>query len=417
MKIKINFEIKTLNFYMWFLIGFFVLMPVFKIGNEENSLAIYNIPLIFICLQQLAFRQKIIIYKYKFPMYCFLLSILASSIASFWIVPVDWATFSMRAGIKLAGVMFLLIVALDDRELERAKNAFLKGISCAAYAEFAWIIMQSIVWNSKKVSLNSVLFGTGMAYQNGTIVLSGFSWERADTVLVFSIATAMTNSRLLKLVCLLGTIMTSSRTGILMLACIYFYNAIVYVKKQKIDIEKVKKIFLIIPLLLIVVIGICLTQQGLINKLTTQIYYLLERISWVFNGGNDYSKTATDPHILYYMWLPGTLKKIPWQQILIGCGTRISGWVYSSLYGYYKNLSAWSVECDFISLILGNGIIGAFFYYLSLLCVFFKNNNDKIRAIIFMIFISGFGYQLYTASASLILLILCFNNGNKNVKI
>lgn len=416
MKIKKTSKINTINFYIWFLIGVFVLMPVFKIGIQENSLAIYNILLIFVCLQQLIIKQKIVIYKYKIPIYCFFSSILVSSIVSFSIVPNDLANFSMRAGIKLAGLMILLIIVLDDTEIEEAKNAFFKGIDFAAYIEFAWMILQSIVWNLKGISLNTLFFGTGMAYQNGTMVLSGLSWERADTVLVFSIATAMTENKWLKLVCLLGVIMTSSRTGILMLACIYAFNAIVYMKKQKINIEKIKKIILIMPIILIAVIGIFLTQQGMINKLVGQIGYLLKRISWVFNGGNDYSRNATDPHILYYMWLPQALKQISWKQILVGCGTRISGWVYSNLFGYYKHLSAWNIECDFISLILGNGIIGAVFYYLSLLCIFLKNNDDKVRAIIFMIFVSGFAYQLYTASASLIILVLCFNNRNKSLR-
>jgi hypothetical protein len=399
---------------LWFLIGVFITMPVLVLRIGNISLAIYNIFLfIAFCYRYLKSGNRIIFYSYKTPLYIFILCLALSGIFSFFSVPTDWSKTSIRATLKLLLVLIMMSFFYSDDDLAKCKKYFFKGIIFSAPIQLIWIVIQYFSWSLFQIKLNTILFGVKTSMEAlGGITLTGLSWERADIVLVFSLVTALSHNKLMKLICLIGTIMTASRSGLIMILSIYVYQFIVYLLNRK-NLKKQEKnnIILVLSSIIIflaVIFILCLIYPDLINGLINRFQYTISRIIGVFTNKNDYGLSEINPHILYFIWLPSTLLRSSIIQVLFGSGTRVSGWMYMTLYGRFAGSPPWSVECDFISLILGNGIIAALFYYYVMIKSFVINKNQSEKAIIFMMFFASFLYQFYASTLGLIIIIFCF---------
>ena len=145
------------------------------------------------------------------------------------------------------------------------------------------------------------------------------------------------------------------------------------------------------------------------NEIRQYFDYTIVRFQRLFTGGNDYSVNSVqiDGHVLYYQWLLPTLKQLPLIQVLFGCGTGISGWLYTILYGRFPTIGPWGIETDFVGLILGNGIIGATLYYYNSLKIFFSQQNRKLKKIMLAILVGTFMYSFLGSSISILLMIFC----------
>lgn len=415
---NMNINLDKLNKYIWFFLGLFITMPVMELHFGGSSLALYNLFLLFFLIIQFALNRKIYIYLYKWPIYFFLISIIGSSLYSVFIVPKEWYMTSLRAALKLAVFLGMILILSNDISARDYRDNFIKGIIVSAPIQFIWLVLQSVFWIMQRVSLNTLLFGTNYSVENGGVItLTGLSWERADTVLVFAVATVFSSNTYIRLICLLGTLLTTSRSGILMLACIYLYEIYIKIRNGDLKIEKkVKKRYIIAWIFAVLsAMILCFVESNLLQFVIGKIQYIYTRFTYLFLRINDYSSNTTDLHIQYFLWLPETLLNISPLQVLLGCGTRISGWAYTNRYAIMSTIGPWSVESDFVSLMLGNGLLGILLYYTMLYKGFMINKDKKIRAFIIMITLVGFSYQMYTSTVALMIIILCFikkNNTN-----
>ena len=220
----------------------------------------------------------------------------------------------------------------------------------------------------------------------------------------------LTDNKFVKAIFIVGSLLTASRTGVGIIVVIIIYDILILHGqfKYKVNIS-IKNLFIYIC---IAVLTVFLLQ----SSVTRQYFdYTIVRFQRLITGGNDYSVNSVqvDGHILYYQWLLPALKQLPFVQVLLGCGTGISGWVYSVLYNRFTTGGPWGIETDFVGLILGNGLIGAILYYYNSLKIFFSQKNQKLKKIMLAIFVGTFMYSFLGSSISVLLMIFCLPSDDK----
>lgn len=395
---------KDSDYYLWMLLGLFVNMQIFQLPIL-GGLSLYNLVIFFICVKAFFNHFKIFISKEKICLYLFFLSLFISLPVCYFVVDKQWFDASLRATLKMSVVMLLLVLLVNNKKMQQARMPFYNGIIMAAYINIAWMIAQNLAWRIYRISLNTILFGSAYYYENnGNIVLSGLNVERASTVLSFLLCSVVSKRKVDKVICAIGVILTSSRTGLILIVILYFYDLFCIIKK-KITKQFVLKFLFVISISLIA-IYVSWLFVPFVQSIAEKVFFLYRRFLSVFTSVNEFSQREVDAHLLYYVWLPDALSRIPIIQIFFGCGTRVSGWVYTQFYGRFVNYGPWSVECDFVSLVLGNGIFGAFLYYINLFITYKKFKSHDIKTIIIILTFGSFLYAFYTSSVPLLLLIL-----------
>ena len=396
---SIVFQIDNIKNICLLLCGFFCTMPVFSIGG----LNFYNYPLFIYIIINL-FRGKIFLSREKLSMSVLLVSLFISTLLSFSIVPPDWSNYSLKFSFKISILMILLLLVSSNTDLIEGRKYFLRGIYYAAFAQLFWICMQQLFYSLGGIDLNQVVFGIASPIQNGALALTGLSWERANAIIALILGMILTDNQFVKVIFVAGSLLTASRTGIGIIACIIVYDILISHGKihYKINIS-IKKLFIYISVALLIIF---LMQN---NEIRQYFDYTIVRFQRLFTGGNDYSVNSVqiDGHVLYYQWLLPTLKQLPLIQVLFGCGTGISGWLYTILYGRFPTIGPWGIETDFVGLILGNGIIGATLYYYNSLKIFFSQQNRKLKKIMLAILVGTFMYSFLGSSISILLMIFC----------
>ena len=343
------FQIDNIRNICLLLCGFFCTMPVFSIGG----LNFYNYPLLLYVIINF-FCGKLYFDSKKISMCIFLLSLFLSTLLSFSIVPSNWSSYSLKFSFKISILMLLLLLVSSRDDLIVGRKYFLKGLYYAAFAQLFWICMQQLFYSFKGIDLNLVVFGIASPIQNGGLALTGLSWERANAIIALIIGMILTDNKFVKAIFIVGSLLTASRTGVGIIVVIIIYDILILHGqfKYKVNIS-IKNLFIYIC---IAVLTVFLLQ----SSVTRQYFdYTIVRFQRLITGGNDYSVNSVqvDGHILYYQWLLPALKQLPFVQVLLGCGTGISGWVYSVLYNRFTTGGPWGIETDFVGLILGNGLI------------------------------------------------------------
>ena len=384
------FQIDNIRNICLLLCGFFCTMPVFSIGG----LNFYNYPLLLYVIINF-FCGKLYFDSKKISMCIFLLSLFLSTLLSFSIVPSNWSSYSLKFSFKISILMLLLLLVSSRDDLIVGRKYFLKGLYYAAFAQLFWICMQQLFYSFKGIDLNLVVFGIASPIQNGGLALTGLSWERANAIIALIIGMILTDNKFVKAIFIVGSLLTASRTGVGIIVVIIIYDILILHGqfKYKVNIS-IKNLFIYIC---IAVLTVFLLQ----SSVTRQYFdYTIVRFQRLITGGNDYSVNSVqvDGHILYYQWLLPALKQLPFVQVLLGCGTGISGWVYSVLYNRFTTGGPWGIETDFVGLILGNGLIGAILYYYNSLKIFFSQKNQKLKKIMLAIFVGTFMYSFLAVS-------------------
>lgn len=394
-------QIETVKSLCWLFAGFFITMPYFSLGGIN----LYNWALI-LYLVIVVFQGKFFYRKEAISLYIFFFLLIISSLLSVTIVSSEWSTVSLSTVVKSALVMMAILLFSSEKDISIARYELLKGLFYAAIAHVIWMLFQYIAYHAGGVDLNYLLFGKQSPIQNGTIALTGLTWERASTVCALLFGGIYTDKTFFKLLFIIGIFMTSSRTGIIMLSVVIIYNTIAYLSKKKYHINLKISFPALVIMIVTIALLIVILQNDAIQK---NLDYTIVRFERIFTGGDDYTSTAVDGHILYYQWLLPALKMIPTRELLFGCGTNISGWVYATYFGRFPGLAPWSIETDFLAIIFGNGIVGTIAYYYNFIKLFIKQRNTKLKKIILSIFVGTFFYGFLASSLSLIIMVLCIS--------
>lgn len=398
-------NIYDLDAILWTMVGILINMPILQI-NILGGFGLYNIVLIIILFKRIR-KKSVRMNKAKTTLLLFFLCMFISLIVASYTVPREWFLSSLRGTMKLAVLLMGLLIFLDDTYTLRYRSFFFNGVIVAAYVDFVWIVAQSLLWNIARVSLNERIFGISMLVQNkGDLVLTGLSWERANAAILFSMAYVLCKKPIFRVMCVISVLMTSSRTGLLLLMIAFLSDFSGKLSKKKMQVILKRVIVVILLIALILIIGRT-ARIGVVVKLFERLDYLITRIQYIYLKTNDWGANELDFHIQYILWIPKALSSIPFLQTLFGCGTRISGWVYTTVFGRFALGGPWNIECDLAAILFGNGIVGLLLYYLSLFKAIKLNKRNELHTILYLFLIGGIVYVFYTSTLSLIVITLC----------
>lgn len=416
LKTRVSIDLSKI---LWIITGILITMPVFTL--PVGNLALYNIPFMAAILYQpLKDNFKVYLYKYKIVVYAFLLILLLSSLMSWYIVYDEWYATSIRGALKLSLIFLLFLLLHSDQNILDYRRYFETGLLWAVPIQFVWLILQSLSWNLAHIKLNTVVFGVNV-YNEGIdgITLTGLSWERADTALLFAIATALSRNVYIRAMSIIGIVLTSSRSGLVLVLMIYAYeflkSVINSLKHMRIRYKTLKLCVIVILCLIVAIIVLQFVHISFLDSILNKLEQLMVRMAGLITDKSQYGTNQVDPHKLYFVWLPETLRQSTFLQLVLGSGTRISGWMYTQIFNRFPDYGPWDVECDFVALILGNGILGFILYYLMLIVAFVLSESEQHKKVIILFFGGSFLYHFFTSTLGLLMIVFSFNKLRGNL--
>ena len=414
---------KRLEKYLSFLIG--LLCSMSYIGFQTNDLsifALYNIPLVLLCIILLIKANgKIYLKKEAYPFYLLMLIFIISTFTNVQYLDSIWFLASMKATVKFVlifGVLSLVIFTFDNYHI---KDYFFKGLKIAIIVQCTWGLLG--------VSLNGIVLGDLMGIQpltgtwsiitfsdKGEIFrVTGLSWEGANYSVLLVLGVILFDNLALRLYLILGIVLSTSRTGImtlgLLLCFLFIRKFIVFFKGDCFEISRsvIKKAAE--GFLLLVILAIYIYYSS---------YY--ESIEYVFDGITsvmEYQSTtneSTSRHALYYTEIGTVFNSISFQQILFGCGTFCAGYPYEKSFPELLiDGSVWNPESDVITLIMGNGVLGFLLYLLFLKNIYQFHSSVKEKGIVIIYLVAGIFYgQIRSWPMILFLVLLIDDSADRN---
>lgn len=371
---------------LFFLIGLFSTLGALIINIGGMDLAVLNIFIALALIIQIA-SGKFYISKYKIPIILLFLTMIISTFGNSSSLVGNWQSESIKGTIKFVFFLAPFCILYSDKELFEYREVFFKGLKVSAYIQLLWELLQIAFWNIANISINEVVFGQmlGIKIRRSWTFISderfrptGVSWEPANLSLALVIGYCLSKNRYSKVLFIVGTILSTSRTGIILISICVLLDLYKYfrgIRKNK-DIEFKKVTLILIIIMIIISLCTCLIFS---NEIVNYINVLVENIVTTINKlslSHLMEDSSANVHTMYYLKAPFILFNSNLFNIFFGYGTFVAGYPYSSMLNVYTWQTGWNPESDFITLLMGNGIIGLVLYYLILYKCFKFNRND-----------------------------------------
>jgi hypothetical protein len=393
---------------LFYFLGLFCTFIALKFGG---GVALFNYIILLIIVVQFGTKRQICFYPYKFPMFLFILLMPISIGLNF--TNISSTVMSDGLGITIKFVSFILpiIILFSDQELCLYRKSFFKGLYIGSWIQLIWGTMQIVLYHINGLLLNQFIFGdllhitlegtTWTRYTGIGIRPTGIGWETAVYAISLLFGFAYTEKLYCKLLFGIAILASTSSTGIMTLVVLIIYQITLdkylfeknriregsYKKKNPL----VKMLVITFIAVLIIIIAIIYNKNGT-SDLISYFDISINRVTEIILGKNS-DETSTSIHMLYYQKLIATLFNGNIIQSFFGYGNFMVGRIYSSLYGLYTNItSAWNPESDFVTIVLGTGILGASLYYFLICKAFMLCKNRKLKRYLVIILISGFSY-------------------------
>ena len=346
-------------------------------------------------------------------MICSVISCLISMFYDFQIVHQNIVkSYLLNSAIYL--VAFILLFNCKRDYVIECTDYYVVGIIYAARIQAVWGILQLVLQYGAGININEILFVDILHSTNSRDWImgffSGYSWnmritglnfENSMFALVVCVGVALEKKNIWKIVLLIVSVLSLSRTGWVLVVgylCILAMRTV----KSKMVVEKKKMIKSFLKG--VVAVGASAVAYVKIPAIQRQVANILLRA-----GDTGAVSISGKRHLLYYpygfeIWL--TRSNI--LQMLFGYGMRCSGVAFSeqrdicNIIGIGTYSSAWAVECDVIGLLLGGGICTFLAYYIEM----FKNIKTKYRDAIIVLLIGGVTYHYHSISYVIFLMMM-----------
>lgn len=425
------FKFSKIEKKLFYILGLFCTFTALKFGGGA---AAFNYVILLIIVLQFIHKERIFLYAYKVPMYLFILLMPISIILNF--TNISNSIMSDGVGITIKFIFFILpvIILFSDKELCIYRLSFFKGLYMGSWIQLIWGTMQIILYHVNGLILNQIVFGNLLhitlesadwaSYTGIGIRATGIGWEPAVYGLSLLFGFAYTDKFYFKVLFAIGILSSTSGTGIITLIALVIYEITIdkYLTIKNKTIEgkdeknnSVVKLFFIILVIIVITIIAVICNKDIIDNFISYANTSIQRITRIILGENN-NETSTGIHMLYYQKLIPTLFSGNFIQSLFGYGNFMVGRIYNLLYGLYTN-TAWNPESDFVTILIGNGILGLVLYYFMIYKAFRLCRNVKLRKYLFIIFISGFSYLFIRGTFTfIIILLLMIKDNNKNAE-
>lgn len=405
-KMKIHAIYKLKIEYIFFIAGIFSTFTAFSLCNIS----------IFYWLLLLIVTYKLFLNDFHFQYFKFgwfeiyviamTLSVVFSLLSSD--MPTIWKTANIKKYLVFMLIFGGLKLFFSDNEKKYYLNIFLKGLKVSAIVQMIWGLLEYVLWHAVKMNLNVIVFDQffHINFQNiswnsvtaaGTLRIAGIGWEPAYFALAMVAGYLLCKNPILKMLFILVTVISTSRTGYIILF-IAIIGEIFLFRKKRFTLKFCKS--------MIVVTVLCLFLMILVinnNKLsTTFLSSLNSLINW--------SKTTSGgTHFNYIKYIPNIFSKNNVLTNLFGYGSASSGYPYSKYYAdEFINSGTWSTESDFINTLWGCGILGLVGYYGLLLQEVKMVTEKSLKILIICSIIGGFFY-IYNGTWIFVIFMLCDN--------
>lgn len=288
-----------------------------------------------------------------------------------------------------------------------------------------YVLIQFVLWNTISINITDILinqmfshiFGSyGVAYGNtGTQIflrITGLNSDAAFLSILMLIGYCFDKNKVYKILYFASTIFAVSRVGMFSIAMLMCIELFLYLVKHRHGIKQkvIIRSFIGVVILLFPVIVVYNNSPSVQNY----INLLFGRILTIFNSDADIYGTGRHmsyPFLSIYSWF-FDLNII---ERLIGVGIRTEGLVFNhsqyiaSFFDFNRTMltSAWAIECDFASILLGNGIIGMLVYlYLYIQLIKSKDMSLILLGIGLLVF--GIMYDVFISTIVQTTLIFIF---------
>lgn len=350
----------------------------------------------------------------------FFASILLSYLAKNVQLPSTLLKSMVSSTIKYVIAFFTLFLFYDDEELKQTKDVFLKAFLYGGIVNMVWGYLQVILYILFKFKLNTFIFGeilhmgdyawdtyVGNIGGEAFLRMKGIGWEAAnfslDMIVCFLLSKKYDKSIILKIFFALAIVLSTSKSAYLTFAVVIIFDLLMNWKKyleqiKNIRINKKQIIIAIIALLIFIVI----MGPYIIQYVSSMVYHMLN----IFDVSDPLSSNSI--HISYYVNLIKFIKTSSLCAFILGTGYFIAGYPIDIFYSN-RNILPWNPETDFVTLLLGNGLVGFLLYYFVSFKAYLKHRKDIEGLIVVAIICQGITYLVIrgTWSFLLILYILC----------
>ncbi|WP_031536221.1 O-antigen ligase family protein [Bacillus sp. MB2021] len=415
---------------LFYLMGILSTLNALMITVGGMQLAMVNFIIILTLILQVCYlKGKIYFYSYKINIYLLFFVFLVSSIGSYYYLPYMWFSDSFKATIKFLFLLFPFVFLFSEKDITTYRTKFLKGLLISAWIQLIWEFLQLILYYQFSISLNEIIFGNLFHIEinhrwsfikDGQFRPSGVSWEPANLSLSLLMGFILANGLMGKILFSLGIILSTSRTGIIVwLFCLSLY-IVIYLRKNagKKNSQNVKWSNILTIYVTVFLMSIIILYLFMATNIVEVLNHTFERI--ISGIANDDS--SANQHSNYYWQGINIISSSSIFQMFFGYGTTVAGYPFMESYNIFTWLEyPWTPESDFVTLLVGNGIIGFIIYYLILYKNLMLNrNNLKYWLMILVIIISGIMYVYIRSSWTLLIILLLYNksiNRGKEEKI
>ena len=352
-----------------------------------------------------------------------LISIVLSIAASVISLPEKWIVSSIKSLVKYIFVFSTIFWLLDNKRLKDAKNYFLRGFYYGAIVQMVWGYLQFILFFLKGIEFNTIIFGKilGIGEIGGTKIvwdsyvaaggltvlrMKGIGWEAANfsltMVLGFILARSLKKSSIIKCLFVVSILLCTSRSGWVAFAAVIIailFKKVLIANKNK---EKRKKRYLEY---LIILIFLATAVIILGEKIFTIIMGMLHNLRSSLDTSD--ARSSSSLHISYYTNLFKMLSGENIFNILLGNGYFSAGYIASmNIKAFSEGINniGWNPESDFITLILGNGLLGCIGYYGFCIFGIIKHKLNDYALMIIAIVVMGITYLTIRGTWSLLII-------------
>ena len=389
-------------FFLW---GLLIPMPAIAINSGTNLLAIANFVLVFIivvgCYKKIWRKKTIIIDKTEWLWYLFSVLSIMTLFISFFNLSGEWLNNSFAMTIKNITFILMILMVFSKRELLYYRPSFIKGLYYSALINLVWAFLQMYFGYVLGVNINEAFFSNILHLDGGidwnqnvsnNIVyrMSGLSWEPANFGFIANVGYVLSEKKYLKFIFAMAILLSTSKTGMVCLAIILIASVLSrensFVKKiYKISLKKVLISMVVIPTIILLITYYYFdTIIVFIDRAVNMIDLLITALTTTDNE-------SANIHKLYYEQIFTVYGLSDISNVILGCGMFCAGYPYAVNH-IVPYSGIWNPESDFITLFVGNGILGGIIYYLILIRGYIYNNSHDIKNILLIVFVAGILY-------------------------
>lgn len=324
--------------------------------------------------------------------------------------------------IVLFYIPLILLIAMYPQKrllIIKFKNALI--FTCRI--QMIWALLQFILYTGINYDLNqqilvNVLGGLGREtwtnflwnYTPPVLRISGLNYDGAFLGYFLLIGLIFDEKRIFKVAYLAVILISMQRSALLgaaFVAIFFMLNRLINLHKHT-SIKPIVK-YVLLLLVLIVIFLVVLNKVTVVNDYFTKF---MSRFDFLQGSS---SSVSSQRHMLYLPYAIKTLFSIDPSVFLIGIGPRSSGIALTLNISNLSSLvlspamyvNAWAIECDFAELLLGSGLIGTIFYYLTCYSVY-KKGTIQIKLYIVSLVAIGFMYGFSHLTITHLLLMFAY---------